>query len=32
VTGTPTFVVNGEVVVGTGGLESAVQRRLAASR
>jgi protein-disulfide isomerase len=32
VTGTPTFVVNGEVVVGTSGLESAVQRRLAASR
>jgi protein-disulfide isomerase len=32
VTGTPTFVVNGEVVVGTGGLEAAVQRRLAASR
>jgi protein-disulfide isomerase len=32
VTGTPTFVVNGEVVVGSGGLAAAVQRRLAAAR
>ncbi|MEI6225927.1 MAG: thioredoxin domain-containing protein [Deltaproteobacteria bacterium] len=32
VTGTPTFVVNGEVVVGSGGLAAAVKRRLAASR
>jgi protein-disulfide isomerase len=32
VTGTPTFVVNGEVVVGSGGLAAAVQRRLGASR
>jgi protein-disulfide isomerase len=32
VTGTPTFVVNGEVVVGSAGLAAAVQRRLAASR
>jgi protein-disulfide isomerase len=32
VTGTPTFVVNGEVVLGSSGLEAAVQRRLAAAR
>jgi protein-disulfide isomerase len=32
VTGTPTFVVNGEVVVGSGGLDAAVKRRLAAAR
>jgi protein-disulfide isomerase len=32
VTGTPTFVVNGEVVVGAGGLVAAVQRRLGAAR
>jgi protein-disulfide isomerase len=32
VTGTPTFVVNGEVVVGSAGLGAAVQRRLAAAR
>jgi protein-disulfide isomerase len=32
VNGTPTFVVNGEVVVGTSGLSAAVQRRLGAAR
>jgi protein-disulfide isomerase len=32
VTGTPTFVVNGELVVGAAGLGAAVDRRLAASR
>jgi protein-disulfide isomerase len=32
ITGTPTFLVDGEVVVGSGGLDAAVQRRLAALR
>jgi protein-disulfide isomerase len=32
VTGTPTFVVNGEVVVGSGGLREVVDRRLKAAR
>jgi hypothetical protein len=31
-TGTPTFVVNGEVVVGSRGLEDAVRRQLDEAR